>query len=102
MWYLTRGTGVVSLILLTLSVALGVANARRVQTPSVPRFVVDGVHRYASLLTVSFLLVHIATAMLDRFAPIRLLDAIVPFGSAYRRSGSGSERSRSTCSWPSR
>jgi sulfoxide reductase heme-binding subunit YedZ len=84
MWYLTRGTGVVSLILLTLSVALGVANARRVQTPSVPRFVFDAVHRYASLLAVSFLLVHIGTAVLDRFAPIRLIDAIVPFGSAYR------------------
>jgi len=28
LWYLTRGTGVVTLILLTVSVALGVANAR--------------------------------------------------------------------------
>jgi len=32
LWYLTRGTGVVTLILLTVSVALGVANARRAQT----------------------------------------------------------------------
>ena len=84
LWYLTRGTGVVTLILLTVSVALGVANARRAQTPSVPRFVFDAVHRSASLLAVSFLVVHIGTSLLDGFAPIRLIDTIVPFGSAYR------------------
>jgi Ferric reductase like transmembrane component len=84
MWYLTRGTGVVSLVLLTLSVALGVANARRAQTPSVPRFVFDAVHRYASLLAIAFLFVHIGTSVIDQFAPIRLIDTLVPFGSAYR------------------
>ena len=84
LWYLTRATGVVSLILLTVSVALGVANARRAQTPAIPRFVFDAVHRSASLLAVSFLIVHIGTSLLDGFAPIRLIDTLVPFGSAYR------------------
>lgn len=83
-WYLTRGTGAITLILLTVSVALGVANVRRARTASVPRFVFDAVHRNASLLAVAFLLVHIATSLLDGFAPIRLLDVVVPFGSAYR------------------
>ncbi len=83
-WYLTRGTGTIALILLTLSVALGVANVRRVRTAAVPRFVIDAVHRNASLLAVAFLLVHIATALLDGFAPIRLIDVVVPFRSAYR------------------
>ena len=84
MWYLTRGTGVIALVLLTLSVALGVANVRRAGTASVPRFVFEAVHRNASLLAVAFVLVHIATSLLDGFAPIRLIDVIVPFGSAYR------------------
>jgi Ferric reductase like transmembrane component len=83
-WYLTRGTGVISLVLLTVSVALGVANVRRVRTERVPRFVLEAVHRNASLLAIAFLCVHIATAILDGFAPIRLIDVIVPFGSAYR------------------
>ncbi len=83
-WYLTRGTGAISLILLTLSVALGVANVRRAQTENVPRFVVDAVHRNASLLAMAFLVVHIVTALLDGFAPIRVMDVIVPFGSPYR------------------
>ena len=84
LWYLTRGTGVVTLILLTLSVALGVANVRRAQTEKVPRFVLDAVHRNASLLAVAFLFVHIITSLLDGFAPIRLVDVVLPFGSAYR------------------
>jgi Ferric reductase like transmembrane component len=84
LWYLTRGTGAVSLILLTLTVALGVANVRRARTATVPRFVFEAVHRNAALLSVAFLLVHVVSAVLDRYAPIRVIDAIIPFGSAYR------------------
>jgi sulfoxide reductase heme-binding subunit YedZ len=83
-WYLTRGTGTIALILLTLSVAFGVANVRRVRTDSMPRFVLDAVHRNVSLLAVSFVIVHIVTAVLDSFAPITLIDAVIPFASAYR------------------
>jgi sulfoxide reductase heme-binding subunit YedZ len=84
LWFLTRGTGAVSLVLLTLTVALGIANARRTQLGGLPRFVTDAVHRSSSLLAVSFLIVHVATALLDGFAPITLLDVVIPFRSAYR------------------
>jgi methionine sulfoxide reductase heme-binding subunit len=50
----------------------------------VPRFVIDAVHRNISLLALAFLTVHITTAVLDVFAPIRLIDAVIPFTSAYR------------------
>jgi hypothetical protein len=83
-WYLTRGTGTISLLLLTVSVALGVANVRRVHTPAMPRFVLDAVHRNASLLAVAFVVVHVVTSLLDGYAPISLLDAVIPFTSAYR------------------
>ncbi len=83
-WYLTRGTGTVALILLTLSVALGVMNWRRVRTERIPRFVLDAVHRNVSLLAVAFTAVHVVTSLLDGFAPITVVDAIVPFVSAYR------------------
>jgi sulfoxide reductase heme-binding subunit YedZ len=83
-WYLTRGTGTIALILLTLSVAFGVANIRRVRTPTMPRFVFDAVHRNVSLLAVAFVAVHILTSVLDSFAPINLIDAVIPFVGAYR------------------
>jgi sulfoxide reductase heme-binding subunit YedZ len=83
-WYLTRSTGTMALILLTLSLVLGVIDVERYSTPRWPRFLVDGLHRTASLLAVAFLIVHILTAVLDSFASIPLVDAVVPFVGSYR------------------
>jgi sulfoxide reductase heme-binding subunit YedZ len=83
-WFITRGTGAIALVLLTVSVALGVADVRRTRMAGVPRFVFDSLHRSASLLAVAFLLVHIVTSVLDGFAPISLIDAVIPLHSAYR------------------
>jgi sulfoxide reductase heme-binding subunit YedZ len=83
-WYLTRSSGAVALVLLTVSVVIGIAVVGRVQTRSWPRFAVDGVHRAGSLLALVFLAVHIITAVLDSFAPITLINAFVPFTGAYR------------------
>src|SRR3954453_4801787 len=84
LWYFTRATGAVALVLLTLSLVLGVVDVRRWSAWHVPRFVVDGLHRTVSLLVVLFVAVHVVTAALDTFAPVTLVDAVVPFGSAYR------------------
>ena len=83
-WYLTRASSAVALILLTLSVVIGIAAIGRVRSRNWPRFAIDGIHRSASLLALAFLAVHIVTAVLDSFAPISLLDAIVPFEGVYR------------------
>lgn len=83
-WYLTRASGTVALILLTASIVIGIAAIARLRGPTVPRFVVDGVHRTASLLAVAFLVIHIITAVLDSFASISLLDAVIPFVGSYR------------------
>ncbi len=84
LWYLTRGTGVVALVLLTITVALGIANQMRLQSARVPRFVIDSVHRSASLLAVSFVLVHIATTVLDNYVSISLINAVLPFSGTYK------------------
>jgi predicted ferric reductase len=83
-WYLTRSTGAVALVLLTLAIALGVIDVARWSTPRWPRFVVDSLHRNVSLLAMVFLVLHILTSVLDSFAPISLVDAFVPFTGAYR------------------
>jgi hypothetical protein len=84
LWYLTRGTGMVSLVLLTLTVALGVAEVARYASPRWPRFVLAAIHKNASLLAVSFLAIHILTAVADSFAPIHLVDIFIPFVGSYR------------------
>jgi sulfoxide reductase heme-binding subunit YedZ len=83
LWYLSRGTGVVSLVLLTIVVVLGVLT-RRGARPGGFTFVLGTVHRNAALLVMVLLAVHVTTAVLDPYAPIRVLDVLVPFGSAYR------------------
>lgn len=83
-WYLTRATGAVALLLLTLAVALGVIDVQRWSTPRWPRFVVDSLHRNVSLLAMVFLVLHILTSVLDSFASIPLVDAFVPFVGSYR------------------
>jgi methionine sulfoxide reductase heme-binding subunit len=84
LWYLTRGTGAAALVLLTLTLVLGVVNVERFASPRFPRFVVDGWHRTISLLVCVLLAIHIGTSVLDGYAPIRLVDAVVPFVSVYR------------------
>lgn len=83
-WYLTRSSGVVALILLTLALALGVVNVRRLSSAAWPRFVVDSLHRNVSLLALVFLCLHIVTTVLDSFVNISLVNAVVPFSGSYR------------------
>jgi DMSO/TMAO reductase YedYZ heme-binding membrane subunit len=84
LWYLTRGTGTVTLILLTVSIALGIVDQRRWRSERWPRFVLDALHRNVSLVALALLAVHVLTAWLDSYAPISLVDAVVPFHSSYR------------------
>lgn len=81
LWYLGRSSGVVSLVLLTLVVALGIATRSGRPLPGLPRFAVSAVHRSASLLAVVFLTVHVVTLTLDPQSQLRWLDAVLPFGS---------------------
>jgi Ferric reductase like transmembrane component len=84
LWYLTRGTGLVALILLTASVVLGIAEVTRWKNPRFPRFVTAALHKNISLLVLVFLAIHIVTAVADSFAPIGWLDVVLPFHSPYR------------------
>ena len=84
LWYVTRGTGAVALILLTASVALGVISAVGWRNRLFPRFAVNAVHRNLTLAAIAFVAVHVVTTVLDAYAPISLVSAVVPFSSSYR------------------
>lgn len=84
LWYATRATGVIALILLTATVVLGVAGQARLSSPRWPRVVTAGLHRNLSLLAVGFLAAHVLTSVLDSYAPIGWIAAFLPFTSPYR------------------
>jgi methionine sulfoxide reductase heme-binding subunit len=84
LWYLTRGSGVVSLVLLTGAVLLGLFTAIRWSRANWPRFVIESMHRNLSLLSTVFLAVHIAGSVLDEYVSITWLNAFVPFRASYK------------------
>jgi methionine sulfoxide reductase heme-binding subunit len=84
LWYLARGSGAVSLVLLTAVVALGIASRSGRPAFGLPRFAVGAVHRNAGLLSVVLLGIHVTTLLADPYAQLRLVDLVLPFAGAYR------------------
>ncbi len=84
LWYLTRGSGVVALILLTVAVLGGLVTFSRWSSSRWGRFVIEGLHRNLSLLSVVFIAVHIASSVLDSYVPIHWINAVLPFSATYR------------------
>jgi len=84
-WYASRATGIVALLLLTAVLVLGLLVTRQGRLPGLPRFAVTGLHRNLSLLAVTFIGVHVLTAVLDSYVTIPVLSAAVPFASGYER-----------------
>jgi hypothetical protein len=84
LWYATRASGTVALMLLSATVALGISTAGQYVPRRMARFELSTLHRNLSLLTLFFLVMHIGTAIADTFVPMTLLDAVLPFASTYR------------------
>lgn len=84
LWYLTRASGVVALVLLTAGLVLGILGSVRWRSERWPRFAVVSIHRNLTLFVVAFVALHVLTTIVDGYAPVGLKDAIIPFFSRYR------------------
>jgi len=84
LWYASRATGVVALVLLTVVVVLGILVNRRGQLPGLPRFATTSLHRSMSLLAVAFTAVHVVTAVADPYVTIGIAATVIPFASPYK------------------
>ncbi len=83
LWYLSRATGVVSMVLLTTTLVLGmVLSGRRSDRPATST-TVAGLHRWLGLGMVVFLVGHITTAIVETYVSIGPLSALVPFTAGY-------------------
>jgi methionine sulfoxide reductase heme-binding subunit len=83
LWYLNRSTGVVTIVLLTLTTVLGVLAIGGRPAGRVPRFVTQAFHRNVALLSVLLLIMHLVTAVLDTFVEIRWWEMFIPFVGSY-------------------
>jgi sulfoxide reductase heme-binding subunit YedZ len=81
-WYLMRSSGIVALLLLTISLGLGIATSTRWRPHGSRLWVTTAIHRNASLLAVAFLAVHVLTAVVDPDAQVATVAVVWPFGSS--------------------
>jgi methionine sulfoxide reductase heme-binding subunit len=81
LWFINRSTGEVTLVLLSAVVILGVYRSAYPRTA--PALVI-ALHRNLSLAALVLAVAHAFAAVLDPFAGIRVIDAVVPFLSSYR------------------
>jgi predicted ferric reductase len=84
LWALGRGTGVVALVLFTLSLVLGIVARSGRPVPWLGRFGTSDLHRTAALTGTALVVAHVGTLYLDPFAQLRLVDLVFPFLGAYK------------------
>jgi methionine sulfoxide reductase heme-binding subunit len=82
-WYTARSAGIVAYLLLSGSVVLGLSMSARAAFRW-PRFAVEEVHRFLTIVTAVFITVHGASLLLDKVSPISPGQELVPFASHYR------------------
>lgn len=85
LWYATRASGIVTLILLTLTMILGLLTTSRAQARNWPGFAQQEIHRRISIIAVVFLAIHVLTSILDTYVHIGWFALVAPFTSPYDR-----------------
>jgi sulfoxide reductase heme-binding subunit YedZ len=83
-WYAARAAGIVAYVLLSALVALGLVLSGRGRLKRWPRFALEDVHRFAGMLTGTFVAIHVAAIAIDAYTPFSLAALVVPFASSYR------------------
>jgi DMSO/TMAO reductase YedYZ heme-binding membrane subunit len=85
LWYATRATGLMAMVLLSATTVLGILTANRVSARWWPGFAQQELHRRVSMIAMVFLGGHIATSILDSYVHIGWAAVVVPFASPYKR-----------------
>ncbi len=84
LWFISRGSGIVLLVLFTAVMALGTATRLGWAPRRWPRFVTAELHRALALFAVALLGLHVVTALADPYVSIGWAAAVLPFLSPYR------------------
>jgi methionine sulfoxide reductase heme-binding subunit len=84
LWYATRATGIVALVLLTITMVFGILTAGRVRSQAWPAVAQSELHKRVSLLAMVFVALHVLTAVLDTYVHLGWASIVVPFSSSYQ------------------
>ncbi|HVT21249.1 MAG TPA: ferric reductase-like transmembrane domain-containing protein, partial [Mycobacteriales bacterium] len=85
LWYFTRATAIVGFVLMTLSFSLGLAATQRVRESRLwPRFATQHLHRNLALLSLGFVVLHVASTLADTYVRVGWWSFVVPFVAGYK------------------
>ncbi len=84
LWALGRGTGVVALIMFTITLVLGIVSRSGRPIGGLGRFGLNEVHRTAAMTGVGLIVVHVGSLFFDPYAQLKLVDLALPFLGSYR------------------
>ena len=83
LWFISRGSGLVLLVLFTAVMLLGTATRLGWAPRRWPQFVTAELHRALSLFAVALLALHVVTAIADPYVSIGWAATVLPFLSPY-------------------
>lgn len=89
LWFISRGSGLVLLVLFSVVIVLGVATRLGAAPRRWPRFMTAELHRTLSLFGIALLVLHVVTAILDPYVTIGWPATVLPFASPYRAAAIG-------------
>jgi sulfoxide reductase heme-binding subunit YedZ len=84
LWAVGRGTGIIALVFLSISLAIGIATRSGRQMLALPRFAISDVHRFVALAGTLLVAMHVGLLFLDPYAQLKVVDFVIPFLGEYR------------------
>jgi methionine sulfoxide reductase heme-binding subunit len=84
MWLVSRGSGLVLLVLFTAVFVMGISTRLGSGSRSMHRFAIAELHRALALFAVVLLLLHVVSAILDPYVAIGWWATVLPFAAHYR------------------
>jgi sulfoxide reductase heme-binding subunit YedZ len=89
LWFVSRGSGLVLLVLFSVVVVLGVATRMGAAPLGWKKFTAGELHRTFSLFGIALVILHVATAIADPYVSIGWWATVLPFVSHYRTAALG-------------
>ncbi len=84
LWALGRGTGIIALLMFTLTIVLGITTRSGRAPLGLSRFGIADLHKTAALAGTALVGVHVGTLLFDPYAQLKLGDLLLPFVGSYR------------------
>lgn len=83
-WELIRGSGLTAFVLLSISILMGIAIRVRALDFLMGRGWVNELHQTISVLSLIFVVFHVALVLLHDYVPFSLVEVLVPFASDWK------------------